>query len=205
MPWVNGDVVRIEAVQTYLGSTVRNVYFYQLQNVSGTVDAPSIVTDWQVQVLSYVVQIQSASVDYVAVKLDNVTDGLSFFEVALTATSGAQSGATINSFTAYSFKLLRGSKLTRNGFKRICGVTEDNVNGNQIIQTFFDSQAYIDAANAFGDTVNVTDTSGTADFVPVIASRPTATRPGYLVQPVVDVEAQQFLTTQVSRKAGRGE
>jgi len=205
MPWDLGDVVRIEDVQNRGAETFRNVYFYEITSLTGTVTGQEILTTFQNVVVVPVVDVQQEQTVHSLLKIDNVTDGLSFAELPLTSVEGNLTGAPVPTFVAMSFKLLRGSKLTRNGFKRIYGPDEQNVTGNNLENSFFTGPLYQAVLNALEANLPVSGSSGSATLTPVIASRPTPSRPSYLTQPVIGVEGEKALTSQVSRKAGVGE
>lgn len=205
MPYIAGDILRIEDVQLALGQTIRNVYFYEITETTGVVEAEDILLAFSVDVLRDVCGIQSTSIEHTSLKVDNVTDELSFGEIALETLVGEQPGAIMPTYVAFSFKLLRSSKLTRNGFKRIAGVPEDQVGGNFVEVPFRTSTEMTDVIAALQADIPFSTPEGSGSMRPVIASRPTPTRDFYVTQPVVGVELQAAITSQVSRKAGVGE
>lgn len=205
MPYILGDLLRFEDVQTMVSVTIRNAYFYEISELTGTVVESEILQAFVDGIIAPVTGIQHTSLEHTLAKLDNITDGLSFAETDLTGFEGVVMDAALPTYSAYSFKLLRGSKVTRNGFKRIAGPTEESVATNFLTSAFRDGVAAQAVIAAMASTLTVTGVDGTATLLPVIAGRPIAPSTSYRTQPVLGVQLQNAISTQVSRKAGRGE
>lgn len=128
-----GDIVKVTDVQNFLGQEVLNVYFYEVTaapEVAGdNTPYEQICASFNADVRIYALPIQSVQLTHSVTRVDNLTNGLDFAEVAVSV-AGQDNGAPLASFYALNFILRRTTKLTRNGSKRLAGITENNVDGN---------------------------------------------------------------------------
>lgn len=196
-----GDIIQITDIQESFAQEVINVYFYQVGNASGSLPLYEQVAEYfRDNFISQLLPVQTASLKHTQVKVDNVTNGLDFYSLPCNEL-GTVTGDAGQTFTAYSFKLHRGTKLTRNGFKRIGGVPETYVVGNSIVSsayTLLDTVAAVMEGTLSDSNVGV---PYSFNLFPVIVGRTTT---GALdltrVQPVTQVSYDLRVTSQVSRK-----
>lgn len=126
-----GDIIRITDRQVCLGQQMLNVYFYQLQNdgtfLSGYLD--TIALHFTEAVVTPVAVIQDDQLTHTELFLENLTNGVDI----LTYTDGYPIQGTITAvdlmppFVSLGFQLLREERNTRNGYKRIGGISESIV------------------------------------------------------------------------------
>lgn len=205
MPYVTGDVVRIGVLQRVQGVNARNVFHYEITQTDGNATADELLAAFQNAVVAPLAAIQSTSVEYRTLTVDNLTDGLSFGERALFSVEGNVGGPPHPTTVAFGFRLLRGSKLTRSGFKRFVGVVEDQTGGNVYQPAFLSGVELSAVIDALGQPVVSGAPGVDLSMRPVIVGKNRPTPLGFVFQPVVGVEFQDIVTTQVSRKPGRGE
>lgn len=202
-----GDILQITDVQTYLGQLMLNVYMYRVDELGSLVGYQEMADAFQSLVVTPVRGVQSTGVTHTQTVIRNLTNGIDIFEDAIDA-AGVDGSVPLASFVGLSFRLVRSTGLTRHGAKRIGGLTESTVAGNNIDPTVQDEVDAIEAA--LGGTVNV-DGAGDNDFVltPVIVGRVPTGEPGagdLDLSVVNDVAEAQFIrvSTQTTRRAGRG-
>jgi len=202
-----GDIVQITDVQTYLGQTVYNVYFYQLDALEPAVDYVDIAEAFDNVVRSQILTVQSAAVTHPTILVKNLTNGLDIWE-QVDSQPGTQGGEGMPSYVSLGFRLLRTTALTRHGSKRIGGLAESLINGNNVASAGLASVTAL--ATVFSlpiERVGTVDHDLTAS--PVIVGRFPQGDPneGELdLSKINPVSGSQFIrvTTQVTRRAGRG-
>lgn len=197
-----GNIVQIIDTQTYLGQEVLNVYHYRCTEVSPTPTDPygNLLDMFDVDVVENVAEIQMSNLLHVSREVRNLSNGLDF-AINSAVIPGGMSTDThqeLNSFTSAGFLLQRSSLATRNGYKRVGGLSETDVVGNDWV----------------GETTRLDDIEGalsmviTAElgvtFQPIIlkaGSDPLVEDPIYS-----NVSSASFrgIGTQNSRKPGRG-
>lgn len=204
---VVGDVLRIKVWQSITGiaKPILNVWYYKVDSVIG---APVLnlmgefVAPWWVQTVSADVKsIQSTSLFYTSVEIDNLMAFETEFVVStedLPASGGEPSTVASVSMT-YSLQLQREFRTTRNGRKGMAGVPESMVSNNDL------APFAVEQLMSFGETVlnppGLTDGEGnTINLSLVIAKTPTppATIPT-VFNGVADVIVRG-LGTQTTRK-----
>lgn len=211
MSMTTSDILRFTARQEYLGQVLENVFFYEVVNVPNDptflnpYDAilASFETRWGVQVRT----IQGTQLAHRNYRVDNLSNGFDFRELNINLFGGA-GGQPMPSYVALAVRLHRGSNITRDGQKRIAGLTEVEVDGN-LHQLNATNVAQIEDAHK---GTLVSQTGNVPYAVPVIIGRintGTPTAPHYVLDltkrnPVVDASIKATVSTQNSRKPGRG-
>lgn len=202
------DIVQLTDVQSFLGQQVLNVYFYRVTSFEVGVTLEDIAEVFaSATFLGVLTDIQHALLNHDRIIVRNLTNGIDIHEEAIDV-PGTATGDSAPSFTAAAFRLIRTNATTRHGQKRIGGIPEGHINGNDLatgIDVTYDTVEVI-----LGSPLERT---GTVDedfeLEPVIVGRfpiggPT---PGELDLTVINpVQSAQFirLTTQTTRRAGRG-
>lgn len=204
MPTV-GDVFRITLCAEMFSQDVCNVFFYTVAFWTGNVTLEEVLDEFIATVVEPVRAVQSNSVVYTEVSIADAMDPAVYFEMPYTSV-GAESGAAgMPSYVAYGFKLVRTDRTTRNGYKRFAGVTENQVTGNNIVTP--GAAAFTDIEDGLAADLAVTGGGGgTATLAPAIV-RMSPLDP-YQVSEVNLVSAAEmavYVTTQNSRKVGRGD
>lgn len=130
MPQSNFTIVRITDRMEYLGEEVLNVYHFREPGASATPNVAALASSFDSIYVSGVAAVQSTAVLHTTITVEQVNNGVEFTELAI-----SQNGLIVDpdigpSFVSASYKLNRSSRDIRNGRKSICGVTEDDMNGN---------------------------------------------------------------------------
>jgi len=127
------------------------------------------------------------------------------YAVPLADQQGSRSGLTDDtvpaSFNAFGFRQVVGTRLTRPGQKRFPWMAENDIDGNELDPTFIDLIA--DLADHFSNTVILGAPVATGVLVPVIGGTVVDGEPT-VWQDVTGAIINQDVTSQVSRKKGRG-
>lgn len=206
MPIFVDDVIQITANQTYQGEKVLNVYYYKVRDVAGGETLADTLENGFLPIIDAITPIQDDGVLYPSISALNLSNGLDYAEI-VTGRQGALAGLPMASFVAWSFRLVRASRLTRHGGKRIVGVIEEWVDGNTANPSQPQMSNAEAALSADLDLYN-TIPQATGSAVPVIVGRCRLTdvgcTPGELdLSRVNGISAAQFLglSSQVSRKA----
>lgn len=127
-----GDILRFTHFYTLLGEECLNVFFYEITSANLTpVLLPAFIDEYEAGFNTGIMQYLSASVVLNKIKIENLTDGVEFTEKNF-ARAGGLGTDVASSSLAYTFLLSRGTKVTRNGFKRFPGVLESELSGNTI-------------------------------------------------------------------------
>lgn len=199
-------ILRITATTGYANVSMRNVYWYRyVESTAGNPDLQALVEGWAELFNTEVIQRLSERLDFTRVYGEDLTDGLDIAEVAVNY-SGAVTGDALPPFNAIGVKLLRQTKLTRNGSKRLAGIPEQwSVQGLLTIP-----QATIDAIEAFhsgfltvSDPVNPTNTYTLENVI--VGRVPDPMGGGYVpdltkINDVIGAQVNTTATSQVSRK-----
>jgi hypothetical protein len=166
-----GDVIRITTKGLLQGQEVLNVFFYNINiDDTGGVDLAELGVQWGVDFDTEVVSALSTQLQYQNIILENLTDGFEFFEGTYNATGDA-TGQSLPVHDSLSVKLLRSSKLTRNGRKSFAGLTEDQQSsGNVALSALVisDIETFLGQPFTYVDPV---DNSLQAILQPVIVGR----------------------------------
>lgn len=205
-----GDVYEIVDSGTMIGQKVLNVYFYKLLGTPiGFAGAESVAQAYVDQVLPDVCAVQTADVLHQSVKARNLFDETDAHEI-LVSEPGVAGTDSQSTFNAYPFRLVGDNAAVRAGAKRIPGVEDAFVSDGVV--TDVDILVLLnDLAEKFAATL--TFGIGTSFLDPVIVKRiltggeyslPT-TPEAAILSVVTDVLFDALVTSQVSRKVGRGE
>lgn len=174
--------VELEPDAGYDANTVYENWLEQFRQTVLLEVCDSIVDDWSLS----------------SIRLDNRTNNLDFYPyTTFPATAGIFTGDPLPSFVCWSYRLNRGNKTTRNGYKRFGGVAETSVSGNT---NNLPSATYeqIETALASAISGEVIDPTFYMNCVPIIVRRNTLG----VVTAFQDVVSAEFLgvSTQDTRK-----
>lgn len=202
MPSV-GDIVRVNACGTYLGQDACNVIYLVVGVWTGNVTLESALAQYATEWANRFKTIQHNEFSWVKFTLDNVTnpaEGAEF--VPDPPIEGDKSGEAMPPFVSLSFRMNRGNRLTRNGYKRIAGLAEGDVTEGLFILGAGANAASVSAIETF-----LTQPFGDGDFIfdSVIVGRDEDGAPdlGRINFPT-STQVQVAVTTQNTRKFGRG-
>lgn len=196
------DVLRFTDIQTLLGETALNVYFYKVNVITGLGgDYLDTLGAWfRDTVLPPIVALQVTGLEHTELFMENLTNGIDIehFVTGYPVVGEQAGGVELPPFVTYSFQLLRETRSTRNGAKRIAGVSSANVNDGVYVGDPAEITAVEDVlgADIVIGIVNIAQ--------PVIVKHPIDVP---LVAPVTNsISAGLFsgLGSQNTRKFGRG-
>jgi len=130
-----GDLLQITDFQQYLGEEVLNVYYYRYFSAptfDNTVYEP-IVDDFATRVIGAVRQVQVNTLKHDRLQIKNLSNATDFFEkiINIDGELSVADDAELQSYVSLGFQLIRDSLVTRNGYKRIAGLQESQVDGNE--------------------------------------------------------------------------
>ena len=134
-----GDLIQVVDNQEYLEQQVLNVYYYRVTSILGLGDGYlTAFNDWfDANVLTPVAALQVDGLQHLSREWKNLSNGVDLF-VDGTIVPGAQSVSPSSytpSYVSLGFILRRESLVTRNGYKRIAGISESLISGNTYVGT----------------------------------------------------------------------
>lgn len=196
------DVCMITDHQTLFEQDLVNVYFYQVVELLGTVTELEVANAFAVEVIPNIQNVQTTDLRHVRLSVDNITDKVGFAENP-TGADGFVLPPTLPSYVAASYRLNRATKVTRPGYKRIAGIAELAVIDNAYDLT--DPNVPILEVQLEISISATVDVLNEAILHPVIVGRTPVTGGFDLtrISQVTTCAAQENISTQVSRKAGR--
>lgn len=143
-----GDIIQVKAHQTLGlgGPSMMNVYYFVVTSADAGANLNNQVpvgagNDFVANYLAGVRGIQTTSIYYTLVEFNNLSDYVDeFAQFSPTSSNqGAISGEFMSTQDAWSFLLVRSTRATRHGHKRIGGVPEAAVT-NGVIDAGFNTQ-----------------------------------------------------------------
>lgn len=206
MPSIVGEqIFEVKDFQTIGTSTVLNVYYYRKRVGEPDPDAQGVGLGFELDVIDTMLQFQHTSLEHQEVEVRELLTLDNFANVPV-AKFGTRGGNASTNFVALSVRINRGTRETRNGFKRIGGMLEDDK-----VQNFFD-QTYVDAFVAAMNVpmLSITDTIETS-ILDLVIIRKTA--PGspvilpedeWIYNPTTSIVASRTVRHQNTRLIGRG-
>lgn len=206
-----GDVYQIVDKQELFGQEVLNVYFYAMGSGSVTDGdgATGVAMGFIDNVLPSIYALQVSQLVHTSIKATNLFDATDAHEIliSLPGTTDVDYNTT---FDAFGFRIVGDNASVRSGAKRIAGVSDSRVTDGVVtdaglLALLASAATTIASGIAFG-----VDTLGS--LAPVIVKRllvgteyklPT-TLGDAVLSFVTDVLVDAMITSQVSRKVGRG-
>lgn len=201
------DILQIVDVQQLFGQTCLNVFTYRVGYLEANTDYPSAYEAFVADIITPMTAIQCVDLEHTRVQIKNLTNEVDIFEQPHSI-DGLASGSSATSILAWSFRLVRSTALTRHGQKRVAGVPEGQLAGNNPESTFQDELDAFAAALAGSVGWNVVALEGII-LEPVIVGRvivPGPTYGDYDLSKINEIQAAQFIrvSSQTTRRAGRG-
>lgn len=182
-----------------------NRYWYYTAASPGTVSAASVATAIEGIIAAWLPDCQPAVVSHPTLSCDEVTSNDNFIERASTIPDGTLAGSELASYQCAGIRLLRSTKETRSGWKRIAAGDESTVGGNNW------GPSFLSVLENFAAVLNDSFSISGNDFYPVIIRYTYDSGSGELNPPsqwiyniIASVEVKPQVTTQNSRKVGRG-
>lgn len=199
MPVVGGrKIYEVQIVGQMGGQETRNIFYY----VSDlAVPAADILTAWDAKFRADWEACVSLNWQGVELLADELTSLSNFANLPIVGWVGLITGDTLPPQSAFDIKLLRASKETRNGRKRICGVPESGQSSGNLTAG---QAALLQTLAAHMDDVI---TVGIDSIEPIILRRTFAGTPpvlepiaNWIYNDIAAVATQTVVTTQNTRK-----
>jgi hypothetical protein len=181
------------------GQRILNVWGYHYTG-TGTGSAANLNTAWIASILTPLQNIQSNQLTRDKLETFDPDDPTNFeIRPYLGGGSGQVAGDYLSPFVAYTYVLVRPTRLVRNGFKRFAGVPEAASQDGQNL-----TSAYHALSNTLETAMKTPLTGSGGDvWTPCILHRPGPGHPLYLVSDITNVQFSHF-GSQNTRKIGRG-
>lgn len=207
-----GDVYQVVDTQTQFGQTELNVYYYQVQSESiSDNNAQSVCNAFITHVIPVVTPIQDLSVVHTSVSAKNLFNESDAHTELISLAGTAGGSDPMTTFNAFGFRMTGVNHAVRNGEKRIPGVVE-----SQTTDGIFTGSGVVTALNAVAAILFSDMPWGLLAaevLIPVIVKRIKdgssyrlpATSEEAVLSHIVDATFSPLVTSQVSRKVGRGE
>jgi hypothetical protein len=200
MPVIGTDAALVKIVDnaTRGGQVASNVYWYRSPIDPADADLENLADQFEADVLVDLADLQSAGWVHSTISVDCVNGPYAPYERDSGVGAGAVSGSAMPVYSSFPVRLIRTFRETRNGYKRIPGVTEEMITGDgfeSAVQTAW--EAFVPALAA---TLETTDL---AVWTPCIVRRSfqgVLLEPEeYLYNPVTEAIFLNRVTTQRSR------
>lgn len=191
-------------------SKILNVWQYEVVNGSAGSTAVDIAEAWwnHVKATYRALAISGAGRQFDAVvvrELNNSTGDLAEFSIPSSEQDGTRSAGTLGSympdFAAVGVRLTVGSRVTRSGQKRIPFLTEGDVAGNAVGATFVGLVE--DLFDVMDQYITLGAPAALTELQPIV-TRKDSTGDVTAHQNVLGYVVNPYVTTQNTRKAGRG-
>lgn len=205
-----GTVYQVVDNQELLGQHVLNVYFYKVTLSVLGANAHDVTAAFIDQMLPTIHPCQSSQLVHTSVKAQNLFD-VSDVHEELISVAGSDGDTVDNTFDACAVRMTGDNGAVRSGAKRIAALRDDAIADGVIVDT-----TLLDHLNDLMAEIATTLLWGTLDggtLVPVIVQRildagayrlPTNAGEAVL-STIVDALFSPLISSQVSRKIGRGE
>lgn len=197
MPLVSSGLYKVTLEQEYLNQLCLNTFYFQ--STLNLDDVQDLCADaFNETLMPFIADALSLSVLFENIRAENVTGTLADVNLTPTVTQGVVIGLVTSSFVAATIRLDRTTKETRNGSKRFTGMVEENINGQRFENPFI---AILDNL-AVGLAAQISTVG--AIFDPVIARAPVSPETDWTINNVASAQASEDVSSQVSRKKGKG-
>lgn len=202
MAAILGDLIQLIDNQSYLGQQVLNVYYYRFILALGSEDGylELLNSEWEADVLPKITQIQNDALLHNSREWRNLSNNVDLFVdgTVVPGVNAAADTAREPSFVSAGFLLRRESLVTRNGYKRFAGLSEQDISGN----TWIGAPIYItNLETALAQDLSI---GLIPSAEPVIVKRPIVPPVSSYVYASIGSASFRGVGTQNTRKAGRG-
>lgn len=189
---------KVTDIQSMDGQGIENVYWYSTTQNNTT--SLQVATAFNQQVVAPLRTLQSAVLNHVSLKVDEVLGGSDSINAAQTgSTSGTKGGDYLPVFNTFGFSLPPASGLFRQGGKRYAGIVEADTNSGLLLTAFKTALGVF----SLQVTANIVIPAISATLVPVIVRPLGNPVVNYLVTQIIGAVVSE-LSTQNSRKKYHG-
>jgi hypothetical protein len=186
--------IQLNHVQEYEGQTMTNRYFYNTTDPIIVEKLSELQDLFEIEVVPRVIRLQHNTVQHVRLETREL-EGVLFSVKPLTQV-GLNVDEPSPSWNALSFLLQRGDGRTKSGGKRIGGISEANIIGNQVFPDPLFDQWLID----YADSVSALLVGTIGNYVPTLIKFDPLNA-GVIInsQPIVGASFSR-LSTQATRR-----
>lgn len=154
-----GDVIRVVSCGNLLGEDFCNVFYYLVKIWTGNVTVEDVKGRFIADVIDVMLPVQVDNLMMTNCNVDNLNDPNEYWEATF-ARPGTAVGNPMPAFVAVGVQLLRTTKATRHGSKRIAGVYEAMFTEGEFTPT----QPFIDALELACQADLIEDDMGGNEF-----------------------------------------
>lgn len=193
-----GDIIRVVSCGNLLGEDFCNVFYYIVKIWTGNVTVEDVKTRFIATVIDEMLAVQVDNLTMTNCNVDNLNDPNEYWEATF-ARLGEALGNPMPAFVAVGVQLLRTTKDTRHGSKRIAGVYEAMFTEGEFTPT----QAFIDAVELACSSSLLEDDEGGNEFdlgPVIVGTDPITGLPDPNRTNLVKSALVRRVTTQSSRK-----
>ncbi len=194
MPTSSSGLYKLVLEQTYLGSTIFNVFGY-LNSLSLDDEQDLCAQAFDEDIMATLATLLSANLTFDSIRCINITGALVDEVISPSQANGDVIGADLAPFVGVPFRYNRATKDTRNGSKRFSGMVEGNTAGETWLA------AYVTSCNAFALLLAADITTVGGIFEPIILGAETGTPGLFNYNTLSSVQFLDRVTSQVSRKS----
>jgi hypothetical protein len=206
----SGDVYELIDTQVQAGQKVLNVYFYVLDaiGIAGNV-AINVVEEFVENVLPLITAWQCGDVLHTSVSARNLFDETEA-HTELISEAGENPDSVLPPFNAVGFRLIGDNSAVHDGSKRYAGIGESQVSdgvitGGTVITALQDLGLEILASQAIGIDASALAPIIVKRLVDGSSYRLPTTQGEAVISRLIDVLFNVDVTSQTTRKIGRGE
>jgi len=193
MPEVTAGLYQVIFEQSFQTQIVINRHWYQ-HTLDLDDEQELLANAFDDDVVAAYSGAQSSSLLYESIRVVNVTGDLADFIMSPTIVGGSNDGEPLPSINAAGIKLLRTTKETRNGQKRVAGGREDDQNNGTW------SAPYLALLDTLGDALVGQVSQPGGIFDPVIGRIDLGPPVVYTINTIAGHLINDDVTSQVSRK-----
>jgi hypothetical protein len=206
----SGSIIEVSLKMLFAGQQMYNVYHYAVAEIVGTVDASNYAEAWWNHVKTNYRALAQSSYGQVfdsvrVVEMGTPTGEFAEFAIPTGERAGTRPTTaepqSLPTFNAVGVRLTVGTRETRPGQKRITFMSEADAVGNSV------ESGFLGAVQALAATLSGVITLGSPAAGCLLQPNVIRKGPGYSVlaaQPVTGYLVNPYVTSQVSRKQGRG-
>jgi len=193
MPTATAGIYELIFNQLYSEQVVKNVFHY-LHTLGNDDEQVLCAQAFDEDVVSALADVQNTLVDYTDIRVRNLTGVGADAVLIPTLSNGALVGIAVTTFMSTPFRYNRATKDTRNGAKRLAGLTEEVITSTGFTVPFFAQMG----ATAVTLGTEISTVGGI--FTPIILRRQDSPPGTFTYSDVASVSPLNRSTTQNSRK-----
>lgn len=195
MPTVSAGLIEVTIRCEFNNTEADNVFHFWNGTNAPVPDLDAFLTAFDAFIIPEFSDLVSSSTDIALLTARDVFGLLPDAVLTPSIAVGTQPADVVNNFTTARINLNVSSKETRRGYKRIGGMSEQNITGNEL------SVNYRNFCQAFGTKLEGTMIVGAETYQLYIYGRPTPSLPGrHVVNRVTSTSVPNRQFTQGSRK-----